>query len=422
MKTTPFLILFLLYFISSRTLAQVYEATLSAGTPITAFFLKKVTSDDQLMVQAMLTQDVKDVKGNILIASGTLIETQTLKTPASQGKGGTITVRFLFVTAVDGQKISLSGDCSVKGRNGTNLVQYNGQGIKGKPGEISEETPITNVIIAATYMIKIGKEPETIEEKEIVSISTHPPAEKLFFSSQNISNYIGKELWMEYACEYGYSIYESAYIHLTSTTTYRAEAVIQDSDWENTGTYEIKDGKILLHPKTCFESRSPSQKNCAATLGEATMELISDNQSFYYTQFIKVTSLKNNELFASFEGNCNTFMIGITGTSPVGELRKFDSIDVLILGMKPGITKVETAFRVGPGLSYEKIEFAVESEQYGDLEYDVFEFVPANSELTIIARTLKKEKVENYEDYWYLVNSGYENSEVWIHGKYVRFN
>lgn len=134
--------------------AQTNVADLPSGTNIPLKLLQKLSSNDAMQAQVVVSEDVKDLKGNKIISAGTPVETTTQKTPSVPGKAGNITVNFKSVNAIDGQKINLTGSFSAEGKKGTNLIQLNGAGVKGKEAEISETSAITNIVTSSAYSKK----------------------------------------------------------------------------------------------------------------------------------------------------------------------------------------------------------------------------------------------------------------------------
>jgi len=149
--------LFILTFvlICNTLFSQTTAPDLPSGTKIPAKFVQKLTSADKGEANAIVTEDIKDTKGNTIIAINSTIETSTEKTPSAPGKAGNITVKFKSVTTTDGQKINLIGSFSAEGKKGTNLIQLNGAGVKGKEAEISETSTITNVTTSSAYTKKV---------------------------------------------------------------------------------------------------------------------------------------------------------------------------------------------------------------------------------------------------------------------------
>ena len=101
-----------------------------------------------------------------------------------------------------------------------------------------------------------------------------------------------------------------------------------------------------------------------------------------------------------------------------GELRKKENDQIFMMGMKVATTKVPVKLTSNPSVNGAHVKY--EEEVTDGVGTDLYDMVPVNTQVTLVARTLNKEKVGKMEDYWYLVNAGFYTKEVWIHGQYLK--
>lgn len=229
------------------------------------------------------------------------------------------------------------------------------------------------------------------------------------FATENINNYNNKTYRVMYAMS-------RAELTLKPDETYTAKYESEGLYWFNSGTYEQRKDIIQLFVGDCREYGETGDKmDCAKTLGNALIELIFDNTSLYYTQFIKVISDNNKELLP-FGSEKNSFTMGVPGMEvPAGESRKIDGKDVITMASKVGVTTSEVKIRKTPDVKGEAIVYVA-----GYYDEQSYKAVPINTEVVVVARTPQKVKVQNWENYWYYVNVG-THYGVWMYGEFVRF-
>lgn len=153
--------------------SQTGRGILPHGAEVPVKFSKRLSSDNNEEVGAIVASDVLDSEGNKLIVSGTPVDVSIAKTSAkSVGKGGNLAIAMRSTKAVDGQTIDLSGNQLVNGKNRSGAAwTLTGVGcfvippfnflfllMKGKPAVISDTTILRDVRSATTYTINLSGE------------------------------------------------------------------------------------------------------------------------------------------------------------------------------------------------------------------------------------------------------------------------
>lgn len=95
-----------------------------------------------------------------------------------------------------------------------------------------------------------------------------------------------------------------------------------------------------------------------------------------------------------------------TVPAPVGEKRKVNGKETVVLKPRGAKATHNLRARSGPGTNFPYYTYA----DFGSLESD--NAIPAGSEVTVLGRTTKKEKVGKWNNYWYYVE--YERFERYI--------
>ena len=99
-----------------------------------------------------------------------------------------------------------------------------------------------------------------------------------------------------------------------------------------------------------------------------------------------------------------------------GEQRIVDNIKVLTLGYKNAVAIDNVKIREKPSIESR-------SYKYQNGLYDKpKEFVPKGSSFSVLARTIDKYKINNWENYWYYVDIGGRYNEkgwVWMFGEFI---
>jgi hypothetical protein len=229
------------------------------------------------------------------------------------------------------------------------------------------------------------------------------------FTADNVKNYAGKT----YHIALLLGVIE---VQLNPDNTYTAKYESEGVYWYNSGKYRVEKGLMRLTPSVCKQFGDTNEEvDCSSTLGEAKVDLIKDDYSLYYKEYLFFESRYNKQLLMEGKENDN-FLLPVPGTEvPPGETRMISRWQVVTMGMKKTFTTTFTKIRKTPEESGEEVAYypaIFEPEQKS---------VPKNATVTLVARTMEKYTVNNKEDYWYFINVGACDG-VWIWGGCVKIN
>jgi hypothetical protein len=195
----------------------------------------------------------------------------------------------------------------------------------------------------------------------------------------------------------------------TYTFGYSSEGV----NWYNSGNYSIIKDKVLLKPTFCSTHREGSAVNCAETMGEAVCVIQSRPADLYYFKYFVCTS-KNNRNAVSSNMPDMPFPI-LDFTVKAGTSKIFRGIPVITMGMAKGVTTTGVKIREKPSVNAKSLEYITRMFDPGTEQQSV----PEKTDVTVIARTRDRDRVQSWNNYWYLVNVGVMN-EVWMYGEFVK--
>lgn len=101
----------------------------------------------------------------------------------------------------------------------------------------------------------------------------------------------------------------------------------------------------------------------------------------------------------------NAFFICKSYPVKEGEERKIGDIKVITMGLKSMTATENVKLRKEPKTDAATIQFAVFSKKKPDDPFDLEfkQFLPKDTNVTILVRTEKKEKVQEWENYWYYI-------------------
>ncbi len=178
------------------------------------------------------------------------------------------------------------------------------------------------------------------------------------------------------------------------------------------GQYELNGGKVILHQESCKDEDTGMALNHAENYDLLILTIEKSDADLYYSQYLVL------ELTVMKADVCNLprLQFGIPDTKvPVGSLRSFDGIEVATMDMQKGVTIVNAKIRLKPSIKSKSVQY-METPYGPGLPK---ESVPAGTTLVIKARTLEKEQVNQWNNYWYLVDVGVHEN-VWIFGELIR--
>jgi hypothetical protein len=184
--------------------------------------------------------------------------------------------------------------------------------------------------------------------------------------------------------------------------------------WYNSGSFKLEKGLIKLSPEICRQFADAEEGiDCSNTLGDARIDLIEDEYSLYYSQYLFIESRNNKQLLMEGKENDN-FRMPVPGTEvPEGETRMIGKWQVITMGMKKGVTTSAVKIRKTPEAEGEELVY------FSEIFAPEQKSVPNKTSVTIIARTLEKQTVQKWENYWYYVQVGAHDG-VWMFGEFVK--
>jgi hypothetical protein len=133
-----------------------------------------------------------------------------------------------------------------------------------------------------------------------------------------------------------------------------------------------------------------------------------------------ICTYKNNDnglLYNSyFKCDNGFYLYNESDKTTEGEKRQIDNTPVRTIGYKMAITTSNVKIRKKPSLKSKSIIY--NSEAYGKKPY-----VPKGVEIAVIARTAQKDKIGDWNNYWYYVNvfDYFNNNLVWMYGEFIKF-
>ena len=125
--------------------------------------------------------------------------------------------------------------------------------------------------------------------------------------------------------------------------------------------------------------------DCITSLGKGLCKL-NQNDTDLYSILLLTYYPENDDSLRTFKLNKEYISFSISGYEvPEGSVRKFKGQDVVVMGMKKAVTNDNVKIRKGPSVTSEELSYIKEPYADGGLKY-----VPAGTEITVIARTKNK--------------------------------
>jgi len=200
------------------------------------------------------------------------------------------------------------------------------------------------------------------------------------------------------------------YLEFDKDGKYSADFGSDHIFWHDTGRYLIRGEKIILIAIGCYkDSERSDHLDCAKSLGNATCALVQDADSLTYTYALRCHSDKNKTLLNESSPNSDLLVTFAQTQVPAGESRIYQDRPIVTMGLAKGKVVRDTTIHSSPSKA-DEVKF-----QPGTFAEDLTprSVVPAETKLTIIARTKTKIKSGEREGYWYLVVVG-ANERVWM--------
>ncbi|MFB5651098.1 hypothetical protein ACE5IS_10665 [Leptospira wolffii] len=187
--------------------------------------------------------------------------------------------------------------------------------------------------------------------------------------------------------------------------------------WYNSGSYTLSDSNLILNSNLCKErENSDIVISCAETFGFGKCKIIDSEQDIFYEKFLLCSSNSNIDAFG-LGNQHNEFAFGLPdyATKP-GKSARFNNIEVVVL-KKKGITTSNVKIRELPNVKSQSIIYYVESYD-GPSEKT---FVPNRTPLVALAKTNSLDKIQDWSNYWYLVDLGNDNLG-WMFGEFIKLD
>ena len=196
------------------------------------------------------------------------------------------------------------------------------------------------------------------------------------------------------------------------TAWYSSEGI----DWYNSGVYKIENEKLNLTPKECKGSKEGLEIDCSLTLGKAVCTLEPESASYSHEYFLKCKSANNRKLLRDFPNQISDSLSLplISSIYKEGVKINFQSILATTMAKKTGEITENAKLREKPSLKGKILNYWVNSYDGPMLEY-----LPKGTQVSIWLKTIQKEKINNWENHWYFVESG--DSAGWVFGEFIKF-
>ncbi len=180
------------------------------------------------------------------------------------------------------------------------------------------------------------------------------------------------------------------------------DAGIGQTDWHLYATWEVAGpGGIVLHYVETFGSEPPPERDgeiLFTTTRQGEIRLLEDSVFQEY------------EIVLSFGDTPPVILLSEDFTVKPNLRRKVNGVDVITTGAVMGTTTQNVRVRAGPGVDAPA------------LKYGTLDSAPKGSSVRVLARTLEKERVQQWTNYWYYVeNTGQEGSPRfgWMFGQFI---
>jgi len=98
-----------------------------------------------------------------------------------------------------------------------------------------------------------------------------------------------------------------------------------------------------------------------------------------------------------------------------------DDIPAVTMGLVSGITVENVNIREKPDLKAKKIKYRY--FKWGSDEEEELSYIKKDEELRVLARTTNKEKIDNWNNYWYYIEYTYgygDSLTVWVYAEFIK--
>ncbi|MBP7734584.1 MAG: hypothetical protein KA369_01295 [Spirochaetes bacterium] len=248
--------------------------------------------------------------------------------------------------------------------------------------------------------------------KKMIIITVCIPALLRVIVAMAGDNTIDQGFLTKKAFQYG-TLISSSELKFSPDGTYTYEYGSEGVSWYNKGTYSIKGDSVLLKPDFCSTHKEGTAGDCGETMGEAYCSIRTMPDDLYYYKYFTCTSKKNKNAVTTNDASM-PFPVEQSKVK-AGTSKVYKGVPVVAMGLAKGVTTTNVKIREKPSVNAKSLEYY--KEIYGP--GGEFQSVPANTEVVVIARTRERDKVQSWNNYWYLVSVGF-NSEVWMFGEFVK--
>ncbi|MCW7483271.1 SH3 domain-containing protein [Leptospira kanakyensis] len=187
-------------------------------------------------------------------------------------------------------------------------------------------------------------------------------------------------------------------------------------DWETSGSFSIKENSIYLLGESCSSSIEEQKKKCSNSFNDGICSITEDKLNLEYQYELVCYSKKPYKIYTSFSDESNEISFNIKKyILPIGSIRKYNDVEIYTLQNKIGISKENVSLREGPGVDFPKTDYVVNV-------YDGPRFVslPKGKKVTIHGRTLQKQSVKSWENYWLLISID-DTRMVWAFAEFFDY-
>ncbi len=203
-----------------------------------------------------------------------------------------------------------------------------------------------------------------------------------------------------------YPGYEGSRVLFQNNGTYSYLSFGNGGEYLWKGTYAITGNSVTLTPSECRADGKPM--DCKDShQGVRSCSIQETPGDLYYERYLVCIDKKSKS-----SEKLHTDDAAVKS----GSERKFKGVAMVTMGMARGVTTAGVKMREKPSTNAKALEFC--DSPYGGATCKPS--VPEKTEVTVIARTREKETVQNWTNYWYLVNVGFFNPEVWMFGEFVK--
>ncbi|ASV13415.1 hypothetical protein [Leptospira santarosai] len=204
----------------------------------------------------------------------------------------------------------------------------------------------------------------------------------------------------------------SLYIKFNDNGSYEFSYDSEGWTWFNRGTYLIKNNTIELKSNFCSSGEHKGQV-CSATFhnGKCIIEPTPLDVEYEYALICR--SNHNFKVFSSDSKPSNLVSFEIKQfLLPAGNERVYKGHKIITMGNIIGEVTEPVVLRDGPGINYQKLDYIVNV-------YDgpYLKSLQKGKKVIIHGRTLKKETVKNWENYWLLISID-DTNKVWAFGQF----